>query len=81
MSKKYRIEIEETIKFNHMLQIIVDDGVDINKVINELEKNGNYPDDIIRYLNNNGVKILDFDKDEDGKYSFEVPICIGAIHS
>lgn len=74
MSKKYQIEVEETVKYCHTLQIIVDDDVNVDSMLDELEQHGDHPDDIAYYLNGDkGVKILNFIKDESGECSFEVP--------
>lgn len=73
MSKKYKVEIEETVKLNHTLTVVVEDGVDLDGALDQLENEGNHPDDIIGILNNNEIRVLKFDKDESGECSFEVP--------
>lgn len=75
MGKKYKIQVDEIIKSSHIITVEVDDNVsenDLDKILDKLEKNGGHPDDVYE-LNKDGVKIIEFVKDESGECRFEVP--------
>lgn len=75
MGRKYKIQVDEIIKSSHMIIVELDDNVsedDLDKRLNELEKKGYHPDDVYE-LNGDGVKIVEFIKDESGECKFEVP--------
>ena len=75
MGKKYKIQVDEIIKSSHMVTVELPDNVsedDLDKMLDELEKKGNHPDDVYE-LNKDGVKIIEFVKDESGECRFEVP--------
>lgn len=60
--KKYKINICETVPFNHTV-IFESDALDIEKVLDKAEKE-NCLDDVVFALNDQGCKVINVDRDE-----------------
>lgn len=63
---KYKIQVQETVKFDHELIIDVPDDADVDSLLDKAEWRARSLDDIKRNLGNRGVKVMDITTDDSG---------------
>lgn len=74
MSEKYRVEIEVKSVDYYTLEVELVECNDIESVSDELESEGNHPDDIKSFLSErNGIKILKTEVSKDYNCEIECP--------
>ena len=62
--KKIKIEVEEKVVYKHTIEVECNNDNQVEKAMNKLESEGNHPDDVVAFLVEQGVKILNYDKDD-----------------
>ncbi|AAL96810.1 hypothetical protein [Clostridium perfringens] len=70
---KFKITINEIVNFNHEMTVEAKSESELNKVLDKIEREANYRDDVDYILEEHGIKILDFNEDGSGEVNIEVP--------
>lgn len=69
----FKVFVEEVVTLEHEVMVEANSVSELDKQLDELENEGNHPDDIRYILNSSSTKIVKFLKDDSGTCKFSCP--------